>query len=474
MAIYGVVGDTLRTSIAHYDINREPIVGASFRVVLANRPDDSTFPVSFRELGDGIYEVSVETTPDDPAGEWFLVVEADNGYRYEESFDITGYRRRGVHVPGVAGERIRLPIHHYADGEPITGASFEVLVANRPDDSTFEVDFREIGEGMYEALVETNASDPEGEWFLVVEADNGFRYEGVLDVTGHKNQIIQIPSAPQFGASRLQLRRAIANQMGDLIHVVATSDGTEGMLVDAINLEREVNAFNGMQLYCVDAQAPANIGKLATVASSNPAARSINFNPELPQITKTGDIFDLYNYRDNGWRYDEYNQAINDAIMRGGDEHATIPAKVTLDEPFNRRFNLIEIPEQFTYFAGIDIIDRYGTPKSVPPAFYEVDKFTCEVSLKGRYIQAAHGKKLRLRGHRAPDLLRTDDDRTHLPTEWVVNEAVSILLQADLTHGVNQGARDRILNMQRGGADGRRPTIIGTYGPNTVKLVRGA
>lgn len=474
MAIYGVVGDTLRSSITHYDKDRQPILGATFEVVLANRPDDSAFPVSFREIGNGMYEVSVQTGTGDLAGEWFLIVQADNGYRYEETFDVTGYRKRGVHVPGVAGEKIRLPIHHYdTNNQPITGASFTVLVANRPDDSTFDVEFREIGDGVYEALAHTSTSAPEGEWFLLVEADNGFRYEGTLDVTGVKNQVIQIPSAPQVGASRLQIRRAVASQMGDLVQVIATRDGTEAMVVDSLNLSREYNAFNGMQIYCVDAQAPANIGQLATIASNNPDARSVNFNPEFPQITKAGDIFDLYNLRDNGWRYDEYNQAINDAIMRGGEENARIPINTILDAPFNRSFNLIEIPLPFTYFSGIDIIGRNGMPKKVPPSYYTVDKHTCEITLRGRYLQDAHGKRIRLRGDRSPELLRNDDDRTPVPTEWIVAEAIAILLQADVTHGVQQGSRDRILNMQRSGADGRRPSIINTVSPNTVKLMRG-
>ena len=474
MAIYGVVGDTLRTSIAHFDDAREPILGASFEVVVSNRPDDSEFPVTFREIGEGMYQAVVETSLDDPPGEWFLLVQADNGYRYEETFDITGHRKRGVHVPGVAGERIRLPISHFDhNNEPILNEEFTVKVANRPDDSTFDVDIRELGGGMYEASAQTDASDPEGEWFLLIEASNGYLYEGTLDVTGHKNQIIQIPTAPQEGATRLQLRRAIASQMGDLVQVVATRDGTEAMVVDSVNLEREYNAFNGMQIYCVDAQAPENIGHLATIASNNPDARSVNFNPELPQITKAGDIFDLYNYRDNGWRYDDYNRAINDAIMRGGEENARIPISTVLDEPFNRAFNLIKIPEPFTYFSGVDIIGRNGLPKRVPASHYTVDKHTCEVTLKGRYIQEAHGKRIRLRGDRSPDILRTDDDKTPIPTEWIVAEAIATLLQADVTHGVMQGGRDRVLNMQRSGADGRRSAIITTASPNTVKLMRG-
>lgn len=377
-------------------------------------------------------------------------------------------------IKGSLGETLRTSITHIdSSNNPIIGASFSVVVANRPDDSVFPVTFREIGNGMYEASVATTVNDVPGEWFLLVQANNGYLYEETFDIIGQRKQVVPVPATPQDGASRLQLRRAIANQLGDLVAVTATVNGTESILTDTVNLSREMNAFNGMQVHCVDAQQPDNIGHVATVASNNPSTRSINFNPALPYPIMEGDLFDLYNFRDNGWRIDEYNQAINDAILRGGEEHSTIPYTLTVAEPFNRNQNLVHIPRPFSYFAGIDIVGKDGSMQKIPPNMYRVDKYTSEVSLLHGYVQKAHGKTIRLRGWRTPDLLHTDDAKTHLPTEWVVSEAIAVLLHADLAHGVNQGARDRLLNMDRGGADGRRPTIIATYGPNTVKLARG-
>lgn len=377
-------------------------------------------------------------------------------------------------ITGVVGERIRTSINHFnPDNTPITGASFAVLEAHRPDGGTFHVEISEIGNGLYEAVLQTTTSDPPGEWFLLVEADNGYVYEEIFDILGSRPQIIQSQGLPQHGASRLQLRTAIATKLGDLTVVTATRNGTDSMVWDEVGLAREANAFNAMQIYCVDAQAPENIGHIGTVVSNNPGDRTVNFIPPLPHNTMAGDVFHLYNYRDTGWTVEEYNRAINDAIMRGGEDHATLPYSAVVDSPYSRTNNTIEIPQEFTRFSGVDVIERGGGYKSVPFRYYEVDPYLGELRLKGPYLQRAHGRKLRLRGYRKPDLLHTDDARTGLASEWVIDDAVALLIQSDVTSGHAQGGRDRLVMMARGGADGRRTTIMTTYAPNTVKMMRG-
>ena len=79
MSIKGSLGETLRSSITHIDSSNNPIIGASFSVVVANRPDDSVFPVTFREIGNGMYEASVATTVNDVPGEWFVLIQANTG-----------------------------------------------------------------------------------------------------------------------------------------------------------------------------------------------------------------------------------------------------------------------------------------------------------------------------------------------------------------------------------------------------------
>lgn len=94
---------------------------------------------------------------------------------------------------------------------------------------------------MYEAEVITNIYDRPGEWFLLVEADNGYRYEETFDLTYTAGPIAQ--AVPQAGASRAELRRAIASALGDLVQVKATKDGQEATIIDNVGLAQSVSSL---------------------------------------------------------------------------------------------------------------------------------------------------------------------------------------------------------------------------------------
>lgn len=374
-------------------------------------------------------------------------------------------------VTGVRGEIVRTVINHIdiVTRQPILGAVFSVVLADKPDGSQFPVTVTEVGDGVYEVEVTTLVTDPHGEWLLVLRADNGDRYEEVFDILDRRPIVLPVAPVPQHGATRQQIRRAVATQLGDLTIAVATNTGTTSILTDTINLTREAHAFDGMQMYCADAQAVENIGAVTTVVGSNPAQRSVSFTPSLLMPTMPGDVFEMYNYRGVGWRLEDYNRAINDAILRGGQEHGPIP--MSMEVPAYVRNSDIPIPEEFAYFSSIEVY-RYDHWHKVPFRYYEADPYECTVRFRGPYVYGADGQKLRIKGHREPELLFTDDATTSIPTEWVVHEVIAILVQHDAMMGGNNG-RDRLLQFSRSGADGRRPTIVTTYAPNTIKLRRG-
>lgn len=372
-------------------------------------------------------------------------------------------------IKGIAGETLRTYINYLLpNNEPILGATFTTVVARRPDDTVFDYTLSEIGDGAYEVVVPTIPTDPAGEWLLVVEAElDGTRFEEVFDIQAvHVPQFVPQP-AQQSGASRAELRRAIAASLGDLTQVTATENKEQGTIVDNVNLAQPLNAFNGMQIICTYSAWPQNIGHIATVMSNNPADRNINIEPPLPQISMQGDTFELYNYRGNGWRVDQYNGAINQAITRAGDEHSPLPYDVTIAHDGE----YLTIPPEFSHFSGVYATDRSGNRKKVPPANVHVERSTRELSLSGRYsYKGGQYRTLRIVGSRRPDQLLTDDARTHIPFDWIVFEASAILLGNDVSMGITQGERDRMLAMQRQGADGRRSMVIRSFPPGTIKL----
>ena len=372
-------------------------------------------------------------------------------------------------IKGIAGETLRSYIQYlYPNNEPITGATFTTVDALRSNGTVFSYTLEELGNGSYMVTVPTQPTDPAGEWSLVVEADlDGTRFEEVFDLrAAHVPQFIPQP-AQQAGASRAELRRAVASSLGDLIPVHATEEGQEGTIIDNVNLAQSTNAFNGMEIICVSSAWPQNIGHIATVMSNSPAARSINIEPPLPMPSIQGDEFEMYNYRGNGWRVEQYNSAINQAISRAGDEHSPLPHSV--DITHDKEY--LEIPLEFSHFSGVHAIDRQGQRKEVPAKDVNVLRSTRELTLKGRYsYRGGQYRTLKIIGSRRPDQLLTDDARTHIPFDWMVYEASAILLGNDVSMGMTQGERDRLLAMQRQGADGRRSMVIRSFPPGTIKL----
>lgn len=372
-------------------------------------------------------------------------------------------------IKGIAGETLRTYINYlYPTNEPITGATFTTVAALRSDDTTYPFTLTELGNGAYMVEVITAPSDPAGEWLLVVEADlDGTRFEEVFDIRAVGFPQFVPQPAPQSGPSRMEMRRAIASSLGDLTRVNATAAGQEGTIIDNVNLAQPLNAFNGMQIICTSSSWPQNIGHIGTVMSNSPAEKSINIEPPMPMPSMPGDEFDLYNYRGNGWTVDQYNSAINQSISRAGDEHSPLPYVATIDHDDE----YLTIPAEFSHFSGVQAVDRRGSRKEVPTKDYSIMRGTRELTLKGRYsYRGGQYRTLRIVGSRRPDQLLTDDARTHIPFDWMVEQAAAILLSHDVSMGITQGERDRLLAMKQQGADGRRSMVIRSFPPNTFKL----
>lgn len=371
----------------------------------------------------------------------------------------------------VAGDPLRTIITHLDEyNEPILGETWTVQVAEKADGSPFVPTITERGNGFYNVAGTTLATDPPGEWLLVVTAgSNNAHYQQVWDVTQGRPPIVIVQPPTTRGVSRRDLRRMIAQQLGDYHFVTATAQGTSSMIVSERDLSQEYNYFAGMQVYVVGGTA-ANIGLTSTVRVSDDTNRSISLVPSLNADTMPGDTFEMYNLRSTGWKVEQYNNAINDAIVRAGEEHATEPVVYEVPGYFNRQSPYIAIPEEFTHFSGVQFTDARGNRKSVLPTGYSVDFATYELTITGDWAGKAHGKSIRLIGHRRPGTLETDDARTSIGAEWVVADAKAILLGHDTARGTTQGARDRMFYLERQGSEGRRPSILTSYPPNTVQL----
>lgn len=356
-----------------------------------------------------------------------------------------------------------------AAGAPVLGATFTTVLARDPNGAAFPVVVTEQGAGVYRMDGTTSLSSPTGEWYALVQANDPFasRFSETWDVSG--TQPVSSTPTAAGGITRAEIRRMAARELGDLVTVQATDTGTESSIIAGVDLARERGAFDGMQVLCV-AGNPANIGGLSTVTGSDYETRSISFAPPFPVLTGPGDQFDLYNRRGTGWLVTQYNDAITNAIQKAGEAHGALPYSLVVDEPFNRTAATVPIPQPFSYFTRVDFLRRDGTRKAIPPAFVDVDRTTREVTIRGRWAHELHGHAYRLVGAAKPAILTSDTDRTQLSVDWIVQEVVAILFGTDAASGATQGSRDRLFVMARQQADGRRPTVVTTFGPNTIRL----
>lgn len=100
-----------------------------------------------------------------------------------------------------------------------------------------------------------------------------------------------------------------------------------------------------------------------------------------------------------------------------------------------------------------------------------MDRFTRTVTISGNARRAFHGpQSVTVTGYVRPAPLHDDHHRTSIPLEWLIVEVKAELESHDVTTGMTQGMRDRLYNLDRGAADGRRISIIGTRAPNTIRL----
>lgn len=348
------------------------------------------------------------------------------------------------------------------DGSGHPGATWTVLSSHDGAGTPFTPVVADLGGGTYLVSYQTQVGDPTGLWYALIQADDPFHQEYEIEWPVE-------PTTATTGITRAELRRMVGQQTGDLLLATATATGSTSQVISTTAFTREAGAYQGRQALFTGGT-PANLGLTRVVQGSDPTTRSITLADPLPAIVQAGDTLELYNQRGMGWRVEDIHEAINNAIRMAGDLHATIPLTVDGAGVFSRNAPEIAIPDTFTHFEGIDYVDLWGARQTLKPALYRVDRFTRTVEVLGRALAAMHGRTYRLRGHMRPPVLTSDADRTPIPSDWLVTEAVALLLGQDVAAGYGVQGRAQLYAADSRAADGKRPITITRYGANCVRL----
>jgi hypothetical protein len=366
----------------------------------------------------------------------------------------------------------------HPDNSPNTGLTMipDVLVGPSGELGLERFSFAETGDGFYEIYVQTYPDDPYGEYELHFHANNFVDGEPENSAfTEDWTLFQQTPTAPgldsNMGVPRLEVRQMAAGMLNDYWTGTAATGGEFGAITDPIQFARESSYFNGMQIHFTNPESP-NYGRIATVTRSDGPTRTIYFEPPLPHPVVTGDTVDLYNFRSRGTTIDRYNAGINDAIRMARQQHALVPISYTFDTMFARHIPYLMVPRDFVSFYGLETATPDGYFYQVRPRDIRVDRMSRRIEITSRSAaERLHGRYLTVRGYAMPSLLMTDEERTSIDLEWLLNEVKAQVLERLILGGAPVGSQDRLFLQERTEANGKRAVIIAQALPNTVRFM---
>jgi hypothetical protein len=224
-----------------------------------------------------------------------------------------------------------------------------------------------------------------------------------------------------------ELRRRVADRLGDWTQLTATGGGTTTTLIDALNVNAGAENANGRWVSAASGTA-GNIGHTARVTATTDSTSTLTFIPAFPSATAVGDVFDLFNFRGIGWSPAQYknaiNNAINDAFPLGLIELQSNVTGFSSDPP-----GTITVPAAMHEVYAVEYVDGDGNRLRTIAAGatngwgWSADAANGEIAITGWPASEADGLTLRLLGYGRQDALTAETDACALNAEYIVARA---------------------------------------------------
>ena len=247
---------------------------------------------------------------------------------------------------------------------------------------------------------------------------------------------------------RSEIRRMVGNLLGDVTWLQATATGTTTTFVDTIRLSSNIESpFNRDLVYT--AQNAALIGTVRRVTGADLLAGWISFDA-MSAASTLGDTVELYNFRGKGWRIDEYNSAINQAIREAANnlyrEPVTYPVEV--DDIESDNIHLSANYSELTHIVSIEAFNSGTLWNTIKPASKQngygwwADGGQ-NISIEGysSTLSGAGAGDLYIKGFKAPTELGVDTAETYIPVEWLSLKTAEILCASALDRDQGNFAR---------------------------------
>jgi hypothetical protein len=334
----------------------------------------------------------------------------------------------------LAGDTIQdriVVLDQFGDPSALDAASvFTTAIVYTPSGGTSVPTVATTGTpGLYEITFPTSRSDPGLYSLILVTSEAGTYLQGNYDV----DPLSATPSTLQLGAPSVtfsDFRADIGDALQDHLRLSATEDGEASVFHDEINLTDSPDAYRGSHGIYVSATDPDLVGKLVRVESSSPTTNTITFSPELPAITRAGDVLDLFNMAGYGWRLQYYDTAIRGAIESAYPDYVidTVADGATV---FDEAVPTIAIPDLFVAVYGIeltepDTLTQRNVSRARKPGTWgvgwSVDRGLRQLRIDGTWRDEMAGGAYRIRGYARHAVPTAPTDGITLDLAWLTHE----------------------------------------------------
>lgn len=232
----------------------------------------------------------------------------------------------------------------------------------------------------------------------------------------------------------LQLMADIGDELGDLIVLTATADGSTTQFVSTSDMLYGDDGLNGREAWYVTAVNAGNTSTRRLVTATAETTGTITVTPAWPAISKATDVVYLFNSKATGVTIPEIRRKINQLIRRVRSELALAvadtPATFSLTSP------TINIPTAWDYLLGLQVEQPPASSglwtnwKGEEP--YEINFWDTPktVTIKHRFRTTLNARRVRLIGGNDLTELTLDTDTTTVPAAWLAKTAAYELLEA--------------------------------------------
>jgi hypothetical protein len=318
---------------------------------------------------------------------------------------------------------------------PITGVTWTDVVNQDPDgdpiaytvtdllNGAYVIEFVPLKVGSYNLIIVSDTSPPQY-WEFHADVGAAVTAGGFTGV------------GATVGTTLQSLIEQVADNLSDLLQIVATQDGADDgrTWIDDLNLSAiSMKSLKGADLY-VTLAAGSNLGRNVRVldSTSDPPA-TLTLTPALPEMVATGDQADLVNLESRGVRWQTYARVINQAIGLTFPNYLE-PMTYAVPTLFDRTAPTVAVPN-LTHIARVDWLDTDGTWQEIPAAVYgnvgwngwAWDDFYQVLVIGGEQGLWADGKTVRVVGYGRPQPLGAPTDVTGVDPEWLVATVTATL-----------------------------------------------